>query len=152
LDSEAAYGSTSFGAFQIIGMDAQRLGFSSAGEYARFVAQSEQNQFEALFLFAAKTRIPDALRAHDWKAFARAFNGAGNSNEYARRFAEAYQHQLALLGQHAPWNVLMIPATGDGSATLMLCSEPLSTSVAVDLPRERCAASSRSSPILRAIH
>jgi hypothetical protein len=75
VDPEAAYGATSFGAFQIIGLNAKRMGFASAGEYARFVSQSELNQYAALFLYGSNSPVLAALKARDWEGFARAYLG-----------------------------------------------------------------------------
>jgi hypothetical protein len=100
VDPEAAYDATSFGAFQIIGLNAKRMGFASAGEYARFVSQSELNQYAALFLFGSNSPVLAALKARDWEGFARAYTG---NSRYAARLAEAYEREAALLRARPPW-------------------------------------------------
>ena len=107
IDPEAAYGATSFGAFQIIGLNAKRMGFASAGEYARFVAQSELNQYSALFLYGSNSPVLAALKARDWEGFARAYLGSKNPR-YAARLATAYQREVAVLQRRPPWEPISL--------------------------------------------
>ncbi len=107
VDPEAAYAATSFGAFQIIGLNAKRMGFASAGEYARFVSQSELNQYAALFLYGSNSPVLTALKARDWEGFARAYLGMKNSR-YAARLAEAYEREATLLQSHPPWEAISL--------------------------------------------
>jgi hypothetical protein len=108
VDPEAAYGATSFGAFQIIGLNAKRMGFASAGEYARFVSQSELNQYAALFLYGgSNSPVLAALKARDWEGFARAYLGLKNSR-YATKLAEAYERELAALRARPPWQAISL--------------------------------------------
>jgi peptidoglycan hydrolase-like protein with peptidoglycan-binding domain len=107
VDPEAAYAATSFGAFQIIGLNAKRMGFASAGEYARFVSQSELNQYAALFLYGSNSPVLAALKARDWEGFASAYLGMKNPR-YAARLAEAYEREAALLQRRVPWEAVSL--------------------------------------------
>jgi N-acetylmuramidase/TIR domain/Putative peptidoglycan binding domain len=121
LDHEAAFEATSFGAFQMLGLNAKNLGFVSAEELARFISQSEFNQLEAFFLFDSKTRILEALRDQNWQVFARIYYG-GNSaatTRYATRLAEAYKHQANTFASRPPWE----RANTWPSATHPLCEQ-----------------------------
>ena len=111
LNPEAAYEATSFGGFQINGLNAKRMGFPSAGEYARFVSQSELNQLGALFLFASKSSILDTLKARDWDGFARLYYGSGpGASKYAERIAAAYKRQAAIFSARPPWEAATLPS------------------------------------------
>jgi hypothetical protein len=91
LDPEAAYKATSFGMFQIIGMQHKTVGFETAAEYARFVSQSEANQVEVFARFVERRRALKPLQCLDWDGFAGRWNGPGSiRNEYAARLRTAY--------------------------------------------------------------
>ena len=89
LDPEAAYDSASYGAMQILGMNSEAVGFDTAGEYVRFISQSETNQVEAMLRFARVRSLIDELQRHDWAGFAKGYVGTADHG-YASRLAEAY--------------------------------------------------------------
>jgi N-acetylmuramidase len=105
IDPEAAYSPTSFGVFQISGLNAKRMGFGSAGEYARFVSQSELNQYAALFLFGSSSPAVAALKARDWDGFTRAYQGMKNPR-YTALLAQAYEREAAMVHKHPPWEAI----------------------------------------------
>jgi len=111
VDPEAAYDATSFGAFQILGLHAKRMGFASAGEFARFVSQSELNQYAALFLFGSNSPVLAALKARDWERYARAILGTPH---YAKRLSEAYEREVAILRARPPWEAASVSSHGLG--------------------------------------
>ena len=91
LDPTAAYESASYGAMLIMGFQKGTAGFEAAGEYARFMCQSEVNQIEALLRFARVQNLIEALQRHDWARFARRYNGPGYArSRYDVRLADAY--------------------------------------------------------------
>jgi hypothetical protein len=91
LDPKAAYESASYGVMQVMGYQSKNVGFETAGEYVRFMAQSEANQVEAMLRFARVYNLIEALHQHDWAAFARKYNGPTYANQrYEVRLAEAY--------------------------------------------------------------
>ena len=91
LDPEAAYGSASYGRMQIMGFHGNPAGFETAGEYVRFMSQSEANQIEAMLRIARDLGVIDDLQRHDWVGFARGFTGRSYSQlKYDIRLPEAY--------------------------------------------------------------
>jgi hypothetical protein len=91
LDPEAALQSASYGMVQLMGFNYSNFGFETAGEYVRFMSQSEANQFEAFARFARANNLIDELQRHDWERFARGYNGPGyGANRYAELMAAAY--------------------------------------------------------------
>jgi hypothetical protein len=91
LDPEAAYGSASYGRMQIMGFQSKTAGFETAGEYVRFMSQSEANQIEAMLRLSRHLGVIDELQRHDWAGFARRFSGPNYSKlKYDIRLAEAY--------------------------------------------------------------
>lgn len=91
LDPEAALQSTSYGSSQILGRSYQAFGFETAGEFARFLSQSEANQLESIVRFARANNILDELQRHDWAGFAKGYNGPGYASfQYDRKLADAY--------------------------------------------------------------
>ena len=110
VDERAAYRSISMGLPQAMGFDHSLCGYPDA-----------KAMFEAFHYLAAQARalialLPalgcmEALKAHDWTAFATRYNGPGErDNDYDRKLADAYAHwEFALAaGQVAP------PAEGLG--------------------------------------
>jgi hypothetical protein len=114
VDPEAAYFATSFGAFQIMGINAKGIGFASVGEYARFVSQSELNQYTALFLFASQSGLLAALKERDWARFARLYIGPNHADREAARLAAAYEREAAALRARAPWEATSLPSLRPG--------------------------------------
>ena len=92
-DPEAALRATSFGRFQIMGFNATAAGFLSATEMVRKMADSEDAQVEGFVRLLQSWGLTGAVRAHDWTAFARRYNGSGQVAEYARRMEAAYRRR-----------------------------------------------------------
>lgn len=91
LDPEAAYESASYGVMQLMGFQSRSAGFETAGEYVRFMSQSEANQVEAMLRFARVHNLIDELQRHDWAGFAKGYNGPTFArNNYDDKLAEAY--------------------------------------------------------------
>lgn len=92
LSPTAAYESTSFGVMQIMGAEyiAKGAGFETAGEYVRFMAQSEANQVEAMLRYASRRNLIDELQRHDWDEFSRRYIGPGSERSYGALLAQSY--------------------------------------------------------------
>jgi peptidoglycan hydrolase-like protein with peptidoglycan-binding domain len=113
LDPAAAYASASYGLFQLLGMNHQRLGFDSPGEMAWFLSQSEAHQLQvfARFLEKENKRLVAALQGRDWAQFARLYNGPNyRANRYDERLAQAYDEGLRALGFFAQEERAGLPA------------------------------------------
>lgn len=88
----AALESASWGLFQIMGYHWQRLGYLDAQHYADTMALSEAAQLDAFVSFIeADPALHKALKARNWKQFARIYNGpAYAKNLYDVKLARAY--------------------------------------------------------------
>ncbi|WP_191905976.1 N-acetylmuramidase domain-containing protein [Nitrincola iocasae] len=96
IHSPSALESCSWGLFQIMGFHWQNLGFDSVEDFVALQRTSEANQLGTFVRFIqADPPLWEALKAQDWAAFARRYNGPGyKKNHYDTRLAEAYaRHQ-----------------------------------------------------------
>lgn len=93
IDALCANESASWGAFQIMGYHAERLGYVSVDEFVRLMSQDENQQFEAFVRFIeADPALLKALRGKKWAAFAKAYNGPAYArNLYDVKLERAYE-------------------------------------------------------------
>ncbi len=91
LDLEAACRATSWGAPQIMGFNHRDAGFGSAVEMVAHMAFGAPQQLGAFVQLIEGWELAPALRAHDWAAFARRYNGTGQIDSYARRMEAAWR-------------------------------------------------------------
>jgi hypothetical protein len=75
LDRNAALQSASWGLGQIMGMNFQAAGFDTAEDMVTAMVESEDRQLLASARFIKRNGMSEALKDHDWKAFARSYNG-----------------------------------------------------------------------------
>ena len=104
IDSHCANESASWGAFQIMGYHALRLGYASVDEFVQLVSQDENQQFEAFIRFIeADSNLHKALKGKKWAAFAKGYNGPAYArNLYDVKLKRAYeQHANCGCGQEA---------------------------------------------------
>lgn len=96
LDTRSALESASWGAFQIMGYHAERLGYASVYEFVRLMSQDENQQLEAFVRFIeADPPLHKALKAKKWADFARRYNGPGYArNLYDVKLERAYQRYV----------------------------------------------------------
>lgn len=92
LDADAALRSASWGRFQIMGDNFIAAGFSSAPEFVKAMARSEEAQLMAFVHFVRSDKaMASALHNREWAAFARRYNGKGyKKNLYDTKLADAY--------------------------------------------------------------
>lgn len=88
IDSIAAIEGTFWGMFQIGGFNWKICGCSSITEFIERMSFSEREQLELFAAFLKSTGMDKYLRAKNWSAFARRYNGT----QYARR---GYHTRLA---------------------------------------------------------
>lgn len=93
IDALCANESASWGAFQIMGYHAERLGYASVDEFVRLMSQDENQQFEAFVRFIeADPALLKALKGKKWAAFAKAYNGPNYArNLYDVKLERAYE-------------------------------------------------------------
>lgn len=93
IDDTAALESASWGAFQIMGYHATRLGYESVQAFAAAMATSEAAQFDAFVRFIdADAALMKALKARKWADFAKLYNGPDYArNLYDVKLQRAYE-------------------------------------------------------------
>lgn len=93
IDDTCALESASWGAFQIMGFHAVRLGYSSVQDFAACMAKDENEQFEAFVRFLeADPALLKALKAKKWAVFAKRYNGPDyQRNLYDIKLERAYE-------------------------------------------------------------
>ena len=91
LDEAAAIQATSWGWPQVMGFNYTKLGYASPQEF-RDAMGTDEGQLDAFLRFVkADVVLMDALRRHDWHAFAARYNGLGQVERYAGLMADAYE-------------------------------------------------------------
>lgn len=92
IDREAALRSASWGAFQIMGMHAESMGYRDVFDFTERMAVHEREHLAAFFRFIEVNRLVPALRKKEWRTFARGYNGPGyEKNRYHSRLQQAYE-------------------------------------------------------------
>ncbi|WP_207483115.1 N-acetylmuramidase family protein [Arenibaculum pallidiluteum] len=92
LNGPAALQACSWGLFQILGENHRLCGFEDPESFARAMARDEAAQLDAFLAFVRARGLVPLLRARDWTAFARRYNGPGQAgNRYDARLAAAYE-------------------------------------------------------------
>jgi N-acetylmuramidase/Putative peptidoglycan binding domain len=91
-DRIAALGSTSWGIGQILGQNYGAAGFADVEGMVAAMSVSEDQQIAAMAAFLKSSRLEVALGAHDWRSFARQYNGRSYSaNHYDARLSGEFQ-------------------------------------------------------------
>jgi hypothetical protein len=116
IDRQAAYESVSWGIGQVMGSHWRMLGFASVDDFVALVRRDVAGQAEIMAHFIDLAGLSAALRARDWAAFARGYNGPlyARSN-YDGRIAAAYAAHGGKAVDAAPAS---LPAARDGK---LLC-------------------------------
>src|SRR5690606_18162773 len=92
LNPKGALESTSWGLGQVMGAHWEWLGYRSVHELVAEARESIAGQVRLMLRFIEKADLAAALRAQDWRSFARRYNGpAFARNNYDKRMADAYQ-------------------------------------------------------------
>ena len=91
INEDAAYAACSWGVGQVLGENAEWLGYGKPKALAERAMDSVEGQVEVMLAFIRKRGLIDALNAHDWNGFARVYNGAGNVADYAPKMEKAYK-------------------------------------------------------------
>lgn len=89
---EAALASASWGSYQIMGYHAIKLGYASVQNFVEQMYIHERNHLEAFGRYITVFGCINHLRAKNWAAFAKCYNGSGYAqNKYDTKMAAAYQ-------------------------------------------------------------
>lgn len=93
LDRDAALKSASWGKFQILGENYEQAGFGTLQGFINAMYASEADHLEAFVNFIrADKRLHAALKALDWRTFARIYNGSAYAQHgYHTRLADAFR-------------------------------------------------------------
>jgi hypothetical protein len=96
LDRTAALMSASWGAGQVMGFNHASAGFDDVESMVQAMYASEDAQLAAVAAFLKKNNFVRFLKARDWTALARGYNGAEFAkNKYDLRLAGAFQQYAA---------------------------------------------------------
>ena len=92
LDPDAANKACSWGAFQILGQNHKACGFESSQEFVDAMwTGGAAAHLDAFVNFIKANKLDGALRAKNWAAFARGYNGPSYAvNKYDTKMASAY--------------------------------------------------------------
>lgn len=91
INPEVALQSASWGAGQILGTNHAIVGYGTAEAMVRSFMESEDPHIEAMVRFILAAGLDADLRARNWRAFARGYNGPGfERNDYHNKLARAY--------------------------------------------------------------
>jgi hypothetical protein len=103
IDVTSALESASWGAFQIMGFNWQRLGYADVQAYVDAMQSGESAQLDAFVRFIqTDDRLQNALEAADFETFARLYNGPDYAdNGYHTRLATAYRRHDRKLSRTA---------------------------------------------------
>ncbi|MFY0682861.1 MAG: N-acetylmuramidase family protein [Thalassovita sp.] len=91
IDRGAALRSASWGMGQIMGFNHKLAGYSDVVSMVSAFLDDEAAQLQAMVKFIEANGLDDELRNHDWRGFARGYNGPGYAKHgYHLKLARAY--------------------------------------------------------------
>jgi len=97
INRDAALQSASWGLGQIMGFNAELVGYGCAEDMVADFLDDEAVHLEAMVAFIVAAGLDDDLRRQDWRGFARGYNGAGyEQHGYHERLAAAYRRWQAI--------------------------------------------------------
>lgn len=95
IDNAAAVEGTFWGMFQIGGFNWRKCGCASIDEFVELMSRSERDQLELFARFITSAGLVKHLKAKNWAAFARGYNGPSYARRgYHTRMAAAYKRYL----------------------------------------------------------
>lgn len=142
IDEEAALRSASWGLGQIMGFNHKMAGFDSAKAMVEAFKADEDQHLRAMINFIRAAGLDDELRRHDWKGFARGYNGPGFAkNGYDRKLAQAF----------ARWQKIKDTPVPRVKETPVSVTRPAPRVKAANKPAQRVAAPKASTPAKEAV-
>jgi hypothetical protein len=97
LDPEAAVSATSWGRFQIMGLNFAPSGYTNASAFVAAMSRSEAIQARALFDLVQSHGRLDEVQRLDWEGFVRVYGGGPRDRE-EKMLREAYERYRASAG------------------------------------------------------
>jgi len=92
LNRQAALKASSWGSFQILGVNFRLAGFNSVERFVKAQVISEGEHLKAFVNFVRGNSLDDELRDKRWADFAKRYNGPGyKQNRYDEKMAAAYE-------------------------------------------------------------
>jgi len=91
LDRNAALRSASWGIGQVMGFNAESVGFPSVKEMVQEMVESEDAQLRGMLEFVRTNGLHRAMQQHGWRTFARGYNGPDfEKNAYDTKLDQAF--------------------------------------------------------------
>jgi peptidoglycan hydrolase-like protein with peptidoglycan-binding domain len=91
IDEHAALLSCSWGLAQVMGFNHELAGYPTVEAMILAFMDDEEAHLQAAVTFIKNSGLDDELRRHDWKGFAKGYNGTGYAvNKYDQKLAAAY--------------------------------------------------------------
>lgn len=91
LNRELALKACSWGLGQIMGENHHTAGYDTVEAMVQAFTEDEEHHLEAMARFIINNHLDDELRAHNWAAFARGYNGPGYAkNGYDKKLAASF--------------------------------------------------------------
>lgn len=91
LDRLCGLQSASWGVGQIMGFNYKACGCSTVQEFVNAMYKSEESQIQLWINFLKSGKYLELLKAHNWEAFALAYNGPGQVKYYSRLLQVYYE-------------------------------------------------------------
>ena len=132
INEQAAHAACSWGVGQVLGENAEWLGFASPVELAETAKSGLRGQIELMLRFIDKKKLRDELAGHDWRGFARLYNGPGQVDYYATRMAAAYRRHAGQNSNELSVLELRAGMTGEEVAQLQRLLRGLGYTLLVD--------------------
>ncbi len=96
IHAEAAYRSTSWGMFQLMGFNSLKAGYDTVFSMVVSFEMGEFFQLQSIVRWLDATSLLAILKAKDWPRFAHGYNGPGyKTNRYDERLNNAYIMRVA---------------------------------------------------------
>jgi hypothetical protein len=90
-DWSAAHKACSWGMFQVLGSNHLMVGCPTIQDFVNAMHHGPAAHLQAFVKFIQAKRLDEALRRHDWVAFARGYNGSGfAANKYDIKLRDAF--------------------------------------------------------------
>lgn len=131
IDRQAAYEAVSWGLGQVMGAHWQWLGYAGVDALVAEARSGVAGQARLMALYIESAGLAEALRSHDWQAFARGYNGPGyRTYAYDEKIAAAYARYAGKPG--APPAILRRGSRGEAVRALQRDLAALGYALAVD--------------------